>query len=146
MTATDGEGPEGIVRRFLDAVVWGEHLVVWELLGASVRARLLRIAVDRGMDEALAARLRAGTAALRERDLFLADLVNGLRADLDGCDLDTLETRPDPLTASGTTTPHVQVVSALPLPLGDLPVGSYELVVQDGKWRIDAVHVVRSTR
>lgn len=148
MTPTHGDPtpPEGVVRRFVDAVIWGEHVIVWDLLGASLRARLLRIAVDRGMDEALAARLREGTAGVRERDLFLSDLVNGLRADLEGSDLDTLEVRPDPLSASGNTTSHVHVVSALPPPLGDLPVGSYELQTQDGKWRINAVHVVRSTR
>ncbi len=88
--------PLETARAFVDAVVWGEHQKVWDLLGIEARTTVLKVASNRGMDEALVARLRDGTASPAERDEFLADLVNGLRADLAGNDLDALEYEEDP--------------------------------------------------
>ena len=128
-------------REFVDAVVWGEHLKVWDLMGLEARTTVLKVASDRGMDEGLVARLRDGTASDAEREEFLADLINGLRADLAGNDLDALGYEED-------TTPQepgrARVVITVPVAVGfggNLPVGSVELATEpstngDAEWRI----------
>jgi len=130
--------PEEAARAFIGAIAWGEHHRVWELLGDEGRVTVLRVAATGGMDAALAARLREGTASDAERDEFLTDLVIGLRADLAGCDLDTLdyETDPGPV-ADG----RARVVMLAPLQAamqqGGLPVGAIELVDGEGGWQVD---------
>ncbi len=134
---TSPTGPEETARAFVDAVTWGDHRRVWDLLGVEGRTTVLRIAGNRGMDEALVARLRDGTAADAERDEFLADLVNGLRADLAGNDLDALEYE---LDASPHEPGRARVVVHSPLPAalgGTLPAASVELSYEAGEWRVE---------
>ena len=45
-------------RSFLHAIVWGEHVTVWELLGAAARERVLASATRKGMDAVAASRAR----------------------------------------------------------------------------------------
>lgn len=135
------QGPAlAVAREFVSAVAWGEHRKVWDLLGPEGRRIVLRVAVNHGMDEALAARLRDGTAARSESDEFLAQLVNGLRADLQGNDLDALEYSPDPLPEPNRT----RIVLVVPLPMGlaesgsGLPIGSLEMASDGaGAWRVE---------
>jgi hypothetical protein len=132
-----GRTPVDTAREFVDAIVWGEHRKVWELMGIEARTTVLKVASNRGMDEALVARLRDGTAAPAERDEFLADLVNGLRADLAGNDLDALEYEEDPVPLEPG---RVRVVISVPVAVGlggNLPVGSVELATEDAEWRIE---------
>ncbi len=137
--AAPGE-PEALdtARRFVDAVAWGEHRTVWDLLGREGRATVLRIAVNRGMSEALSARLRDGTTSQGEEHEFLTDLVNGLRADLAGTDLDSLifDIEPGPVEPERL---HVMLSSPVHANLGvaGLPVGTIELVELDGRWAVE---------
>jgi hypothetical protein len=88
------------------------------------------------MDEALVARLRDGTASDGERDEFLADLINGLRADLAGNDLDALVYEED---AEPMEPGRARVVILVPVAVGfggNLPVGSVELATEEAEWRI----------
>lgn len=138
-TGLPSTGPDITARQFVEAVAWGEHRRVWELLSQDGRRSVLRIAVGRGMNEALSARLRDGTASTRETDSFLADLVNGLRADLTGSDLDTLSYRQDPLDVDGGP---VWVVLTAPVPAalgGEVPVGTVEVVQEGGQWRVSRI-------
>lgn len=107
---------------------------------------VLRLGATRGMDQALAARLRDGTAATAEREEFLTDLLSGLRADLAGNDLDTLEVEPDAAAGSvgtaegrGSRTARVLLVSPPPkvLQIPGMPFASVELTEEGGGWRID---------
>ncbi len=124
-------------QEFVAAIAWGEHYRIWELLGPAGRTTVLRVATNRGMDALLAARLREATATADERDQFLADLVNGLRTDLAGTDLDTLEYRVDAYAATPGRV-RVVMISPLPEPLeGGLPVGSLELARDDTRWRVE---------
>ena len=133
--------PLETAREFVDAVVWGEHRKVWDLLGLEARTTVLKVASDRGMDEGLVARLRDSTASEAERDEFLADLITGLRADLAGNDLDALEYEEDaePMEAG-----RARVVIMVPVAGGfggNLPVGSVELATEsstvgEAEWRI----------
>ncbi|MGH9157692.1 MAG: hypothetical protein ACRD1K_18075 [Acidimicrobiales bacterium] len=133
-----------VARSFVDAVAWGDHRRVWELLGPEGRKTVLRVAVNGGMDEALAARLRDGTAAAVESDAFLADLVNGLRADLVGNDLDAMEYRPDPAPEPGRFRVGLAVRTHEFLAVDGLPVGMVELSEDGGSWRVERLVVPRS--
>ena len=134
--------PVDTTREFVDAIIWGEHNKVWSLMGVEARTLVLKVASNRGMDEALVARLRDGTAAPAERDVFLADLVNGLRADLSGNDLDALEYEEDPEPPEPG---RARVVISVPVAVGfggNLPVGSVELATEssttgEAEWRIE---------
>ena len=141
---TQAAGPVETTRTFVDAVVWGEHGTVWDLLGPEARTTVLRVAVNQGMDEELAARLREGTATERELNEFLVELVNGLRADLQGTDPDNLEYELDPSEAQpGRAT--VQLTTPMPAELGGgLPACSAELVEDDGRWQVERLVPRRS--
>lgn len=124
-------------QSFVEAIAWGEHRRVWELLGPEGRKTVLRVAVRNGMDEPLAARMRDGTAGPGESEEFLSELVEGLRADLAGNNLDDLEYSADAEHAPG----EVRVVLTAPIPplLGPvgLPVGSVEMAFVDGTWVVE---------
>ncbi len=134
---TGGADATLAAQSFVEAIAWGEHRKVWELLGPEGRKTVLRVAVKNGMDEALAARLRDGTAGMTESEEFLGELVDGLRADLAGNNLDDLEYLADEEHAPGV----VRVLLAAPVPplLGPvgLPVGSVELAHIDGAWLVE---------
>lgn len=148
MTSVDGNGSGGhtgdaaadatlVAQTFVEAIAWGEHRRVWDLLAPDGRKVVLRVAVKNGMDEALAARLRDGTAGPGETEDFLGELLNGLRADLAGNDLDSLE-----YVADDDASPdRVRVMMTAPVPplLGPvgLPVGSIELARHDGQWLVE---------
>lgn len=131
--------PEETARSFVQAVAWGEHHLVWEMLGAEAQRVVMGIATSRGMPEPLAARLRGGTATPAELDQFRGDLVNGFRTDLLGVDIDTLEydVLDDALFEKGTS----RVVLVVPVPdprLGaGLPAASLELRLEDDGWHVE---------
>ncbi|MDQ3640524.1 MAG: hypothetical protein M3450_03365 [Actinomycetota bacterium] len=139
MSAADGATDSSALdtaREFVDAVVWGEHRKMWELLGLEARTTVLKVASDRGMDEGLVARLRDGTASDAERDEFLGDLITGLRSDLAGNDLDALTYEEDPEPPEPG---RARVVILVPVAMGlggNLPVGSVELAIEEAEWRI----------
>ena len=136
-----GKDALGTAETFVNAVVWGEHHLVWDLLAEDGREAVLRVAATRGMDQALAVRLRDGTAAGEEWDEFLADRVNGLRAELAGNDLDSLEYVAEQEPPGPGRAREVMMVD-VPEPLaagGGLPVGTVELVHDGGRWRVERI-------
>ena len=137
--ATAGEdSPEEAAQNFVNAVAWGEHLRVWDLFGSEARETVLRVALTRGMDETLAARLRDDKASASERDLFLADLVNGLRSDLRGNDLDAVHYEPHPEPTDDPERARVRVMTPVVNPLlgAPLPVATIDLVWERDHWRV----------
>jgi len=131
-------------RTFVDAVIWGDHQAVWDHLATEGRETVLRVALHHGMDEALADRLRDGTATASERNDFLVDLVYGLRNDLHGTDLDALEYELDPEPLSPG---QARVVLVAPMPVelgGGLPVGSAELSHDGERWMVERLIPRRS--
>jgi hypothetical protein len=141
-TSDGTETPAQVAERFVAAVAWGEHFQVWDMLSSEAQHLVLRVAVTRGMDDHLAGRLRDGTAMATERDAFLGDLVNGLRTDLRGCDLDTLLYEPD-VDAEGQGSDRTGILLLAPTVdprLGPpLPVASVELVREGGRWRVETL-------
>ena len=138
------EDPAETTRTFVDAVIWGDHQTVWDLLAAEGRETVLRVALDRGMAEALAERLRDGTATNAERNEFLVELVYGLRNDLHGKDLDSLEYA---LDSEPTEPGQARVVLTAPMPAelgGGLPVGWAELSQVGERWMVERLTPRRS--
>ncbi len=135
------DGPEVVAKGFVDAIAWGEHHRVWDLLSAEGRRTVLRVGAARGMDEALVARLRDGTAATAEREEFLSDLVKGLRADLAGNDIDAVEAELDTPPDADPGTARVMLVAPLPpvLNLPGLPVAAVELSEEAEEWRVERI-------
>jgi len=128
----------------VEAVAWGDHQTVWELLGADGRETVLNVAVSHGMEEAVAARLREGTASAGERGTFLVDLVYGLRNDLTGNDLDTLEYELES-DSPGPAQARVVLSAQMPAALGGgLPVGAAELSHDGERWRVERLVPRRS--
>jgi len=127
---------EQVAAEFVHAVAWGEHTRVWDLLASDARAAVLDLATRRGMDPLLAARLRESTAAVSERDTFLADLLHGIRADLKGVDLDVV--RCVEVGGAGSGTAIVRLLEDVSAELGGpVPVATVDLVAgpADG-WRV----------
>lgn len=128
--------PVEVARQFIEAVIWGDHRKVWDSFGTEARTAVLKVASKRGMDEGLSARLRDGTASDAERDEFLADLVNGLRTDLSGNDLDTLAFELDAAPQEPGRS-RVVVNTPIPPPMGGfLPAASVELADEAGEWKV----------
>ncbi len=140
-TMSEATTPEDAAKAFVDAVAWGEHHTVWDLLSADGRSLVLRVGAMRGMDEGLNARLGEGTAATAEREEFLTDLVSGLRNDLAGNDLDNVEVErvDDGAAESAPGRAKVLLVSPLPAVLGlpGLPMAEVEMAEEAGQWRVD---------
>jgi hypothetical protein len=145
--ASGGQTAEGATKTaalFIDAVVWGEHHKVWELIGLEGRDEVLEVATKRGMDEALATRLRSGTASPSETNEFLADLVNGLRSELAGNDLDNVTFE---LDAAKSDSQRASVVMHVPLHPnlgGTLPIGTLELSSDGTSWHVERMIALTS--
>lgn len=137
----EGQAPEEVAKAFVDAVAWGEHHTVWELLSNDGRETILRVGATRGMDKELAVRLRDGTAATGEREEFLSDLVGGLRADLAGNDLDNIEAERVEAEGDSSEPGSAKVMLICPLPaalaLPGLPVAEVDMRDEQGQWRVD---------
>jgi hypothetical protein len=127
-------------RAFIDAIVWGEHVRVWELFGPDAREHVLRAANRKGMDAVAAERARLGTWSVEESDQFLSSLVRGLRVDLSGVDLDQIhvvddaETQPD-----GSVRYRLESTTLLPVELtggAHWAAGAVHLSLQDSVWRV----------
>ena len=85
--STSEQAALATARSFIDAIVWGEHHRVWELLSTTAREQVLASATRRGMDAVASERARQGTWSIEERDDFLSSLIRGLRVDLSGVDI-----------------------------------------------------------
>ena len=140
---TESPSVVDVARSFVLAVAWGEHRTVWALLGIDARKTVLRVALARGMDDVLAGRLRDETAAPQEYDEFLTDLVNGLRADLAGADLDAPVFQ---VVEDAVDDGHAAVVLATATPaelarhgVDNLPVATIDLVFEEDGWKIARV-------
>lgn len=134
------EGDEqavGAAEVFIEGVVWGDHNAVWALIGASGRDEVLDVATKRGMDEALAERLRGNTGSPAETNEFLADLVNGLRSELAGNDLDHITYAVDEEQTGPGKTAVKMFVPLHPLLGGTLPIGTLFLVAEGEAWKVE---------
>lgn len=139
----DEETRRGAVEaaeRFFGAV--GEHDLrgFWDQMSEGARAYVLELALDRGMDFDLNSRLRQGTATDEEFDTYLDELLEGIKKDLRGLDLQRLafEAAPEPDVPGKVRVTYSTRMDAM---LGDvqptLPAGSLVMTEEDGEWKVD---------
>lgn len=144
--------PAAAAMGFVEAVVWGEHQLVWELLSPTGRLAVLEVAARSGLDVALAARLREGTAEVTERRRFLTDLVRGLRVDLREVDPDQVRCLAVAPSRSGHAALDeepgaVRSRVRLEMPAaeglgGYLPVGELQMSCHEGRWGVDGLRLL----
>ena len=133
----DPTDPVECAQAFVEAILWGSHTTVWELLSDVGRDTVLTIAASRGLDRVTANRIRDGQSAPADRDLFLRELTQGLRRDLRSVDLARVtpnaETR---ARDDGTMVVDLMTPSELPgtedWPAGEVVVG----LDSEGRWRV----------
>ncbi len=125
-----------VAEAFLEAIVWGEHLVVWQLLSTDGRNHVLAAGSRGGLDSVLAERIRQGTSSEAEMDDFLYGLVRGLRVDLSGADLDQIELGPDTISNADNS---VSVLLHTPAVFHEEPwlVGMINLSSVGDAWLVD---------
>ncbi len=132
-----------VARRFLDAIVWGEHLVVWEMLSPAGREHVLAAGARRGLDPLQAQRIRLGTSPIDERDAFLSGVVHGLRVDFSMVPLEEVEP-----TERVLDRPDGSVEVPLECPAnfgsGGWSAGTLVFSRLEGTWMVDRVHPVVS--
>lgn len=128
-----------VASLFLDAILWGEHQQVWELLSAAGREHVLEAGARRGLDPMQAQRIRLGTSPLEERDSFLTGLVHGLRVDFASVTLQDVRPSGDPVPRPDGS---VEIQLECPASFGEGAWAAGSLVVSsvDDVWRIDRVH------
>lgn len=104
-----------VAKAFVEAIVWGEHVHVWELLSPEGREHVLRAASRKGLDAVAAERARQNTWSTEEADTFLTALLHGLRVDLSGVDLDQILVAEQPQRLDdGSLQFHLECPSTLP--------------------------------
>lgn len=132
-----------VARRFLDAIVWGEHLVVWELLSPAGREHVLGAGERRGLDPMQAQRIRLGTSPMEERDAFLSGLVHGLRVDFSLVPIEDVQPTAEVVER---TDGAVEVPLECPASFGadGWSAGTLVLSRHEETWLVDRVHPVVS--
>jgi len=132
-------GPASSADRFIQAIVWGEHVVVWEMLSEAGREHVLEAGGRRGLDPLQAQRLRQGTSPQDELDSFLTGLVHGLRVDFAAVPLDDVRAE-EPTTPTQVDT--IEVALHCPASFGEerWAAGSVQLSRTDDTWLVDRVN------
>lgn len=138
--ASDVDEARSRAQAFLDAIVWGRHTELWELLGRNGRDTVLRVALGNGLDRVVAGRLRDGSANPVDRDAFLGQLLEGLRRDLRSVELDVL-TLADDVEWVGDDEVRIELVVPSTIPgTGSWSGGHLVLAPEDERgWRVDRV-------
>ncbi len=123
-------------QRFVRAIVWGEHTVIWQLLSARGRQAALSIAVRNGLDRVVATRIQDDLTNPIEKDRFLQQLVGGLRRDLRSVELTELAIGECQVNDNGSATAALLSPSTIP-GTPPWPAGQLTLSNTGGLWQVD---------
>ncbi len=131
--------PASVADRFIQAIVWGEHIVVWDMLSEAGREHVLEAGSRRGLDPLQAQRIRQGTSPQDELDAFLTGLVHGLRVDFAAVPLGDVRAE-EPTVPDGDEPVEVALHCPAAFGEGSWAAGSVVLSRFDDTWRVDRVH------
>ena len=133
-----GNDPAAVADRFIQAIVWGEHVVVWAMLSEAGRQHVLEAGGRRGLDPLQAQRIRQGTSPQDELDSFLTGLVHGLRVDFAAVPLDDVRAEV-PTIPEGAVA--LEVALQCPATFGEDPWAAGSILVSrlDDTWLVDRV-------
>ena len=131
--------PATTAERFIQAIVWGEHVEVWAMLSEVGREHVLEAGGRRGLDPLQAQRIRQGTSPQDELDSFLTGLVHGLRVDFAAVPLDDVRAEPPPADSDADS---VEVSLHCPAAFGDERWAAGSIVVSraNNNWLVDRVN------
>ncbi len=140
---TDFHDPVDVAGRFVEAISWGEHTAVWDLLSETGRGVALSVALTNGLDRVVATRISDDVADPTERHTFLEQLLRGLRRDLRSVDLAHLQVEPpSSIQVDGTAIVELTCPSTIP-GTGAWAAGRLTLSSEsDGTWRIDRLQPI----
>jgi len=136
VTATD---PASMADRFIQAIVWGEHVVVWAMLSGAGREHVLEAGGRRGLDPLQAQRIRQDASPQDELDSFLTGLVHGLRVDFAAVPLDDVRAT-SPEIAADVDTIEVSLHCPATFGEGQWAAGSVVLSRSGDSWLVDLVN------
>jgi hypothetical protein len=133
-----GADPASIAERFVQAIVWGEHLTVWAMMSEAGREYVLEAGARRGLDPLQAQRIRQNSSSQDEVDSFLTGLVHGLRVDFSAVPLDEVRAGSQPIQVGADV---VEVPLHCPATFGEgrWAAGSIMLSRSDDSWMVDRV-------
>ena len=133
--------PSEVAARFVEAIAWGEHTVVWDLLSPAGRSVAISVALANGLDRVVAARISDDVADPVDFDEFLRQLLHGLRRDLRSVDVAEVQVAGCDVTAR-TATAQLSTPSAIP-GTSNWAAGRLILSADDHeRWRIDRLEPV----
>lgn len=130
------DSPEYAAQRFVDALAWGKHRVVWLMFSANGRQRIIDIGIAAGLDRVLADRIANGSAEPSEMEEFLSSLMHGLRADFENLSSEKLIVQPTDLVTE--TSALVDVVTPGFTPMHCWPIGQFQMVKRDMEWHVES--------
>ena len=128
--------PVECARAFLEAILWGSHTTIWELLSEDGRDTVLTVAASRGLDRVTVNRIRDGQSDPVDHDVFLRELTQGLRRDLRSVDLARVAPGRSHELDDGAVVVDLVTPSEIPgtedWPAGQIVVG----LDPAGRWRV----------
>ena len=136
VTTTD---PATVADSFIQAIVWGEHSVVWAMLSEVGREHVLEAGRRRGLDPLQAQRISQGTSPQDELDSFLTGLVHGLRVDFAAMPLNDVRAE-RPTIASDVEAVEVALHCPATFGEGRWAAGSVMLSRSIDTWLVDRVN------
>ena len=129
-----------VAEEVFRALSAGEGRALWDLFSDTAQAFIINLGHERGMDFDLASRLRSGVATTDEFDVFLGDLLSGIRRDMAGVDFSrlALESKAEPEAPMQVRVHYlVQLGPQTQDLLTAIPAGSIILSLQRDRWKIE---------
>ncbi len=134
------ESPADVAGRFLHAVRQRAGADMWAMLSPIARTYVLDLGERIGVPADVIGRMRIDTADEVDRARFLNDVVSGIRADLQGADLDRLEVEVFDHDRDRARVGLVQPIGdGVGPPMPAIPAAWLEMSYSDEGWSIDAL-------
>ncbi len=116
----------------------GDAASAWNSFSSEAQSAIINRGIRAGMAADIGARLLADTADDDEWAGFLADLLGGLRKDLEHLDMRRLVMEAEPEAPSRVRVLYLQEIDVAAGPsVPPLPAGSLVIVYERGEWKID---------
>lgn len=126
--------------RFLGALRFGDEKALWELFSDRARRRIIDVGEEQSLPAAMAGRIRSETASADEMTSFLADVVDGVRRDLEWSNIARLRTEVVTETAVDARVALVEPLAiTLPGSPAGLPAAWLNMTREGDSWLIDHI-------
>jgi hypothetical protein len=127
-------------ERFFMSVLYGDRQALWDLFSAGARQFIVRRGVERGLDPGLGASVSSGQIGGEAAAAFLADLLAGIRKDLEHVDLSDLafDSVAEPHAPLQVRVTYLQTLGTTTGPaISAFPAGSLLMILEDDRWKVE---------